>query len=598
MPNPVAASLRKTPTGIEGFDQITRGGLPLGRTSVVMGSPGSGKTVFALQTLVNGALHCGERGIFVAFEENSRSVIANAASFGWDLSDQDMLLFLDAGMSPDVVQTGRFDVGSLLSGLRARFAENRATRIVFDSIDVLLALLDDPFTERQELYRIQEWLADNDVTGIITTRSRGQDDQGSVGYHFLEFMADCVIKLGQTVTRGIAHRDLRVAKYRGSAVSEGVYPMIIGAAGLEVAAPAPTEMRYPVQAERVSSGVERLDTMLRGGYFRGSTVLVTGAPGTAKSTLAAAFAQASARRGERCLYVSFDESSDEIVRNMKSINLDLAPQVAAGNLCIHSVQTGSLNAEQHLLAIKALLAEYQPRALVIDPLSAILRAATEQVNLEVPRRLIDYTKSHGITMLSTSLVESSESPESTEMNVSTIADSWIHLSFKVQMAERNRLLTIVKSRGAGHSRQARELVLSDQGIALSDVYVAGGEVLMGTLRWEKEEALRREQALARRTMLRQERTLALAEATVRGRIELLTRELELRHAEIESLAEDMALASAQSDASRRAISRLRGADPAWPEGAPAPDWPGAEPPRPAPSDAAPPEPASPGPNLH
>jgi circadian clock protein KaiC len=557
---PDAASLKKTPTGIEGFDEITVGGLPLGRTSIIIGGPGSGKTVFALQTLVNGARLRGERGIFVAFEENSRSVIANAASFGWDLSDQDKLLFLDAGMSPDVVQTGRFDVGGLLSGLRTRFAESRATRIVFDSIDVLLTLLDDPFTERQELYRIQDWLAANDVTGIVTARCRGGDAVNMLGYNFLEFMADCVVQLGQRVSNGMAHRDLRVAKYRGSAVHEGVFPMIIGPAGIEVASPVPKEMHFPAFDERVSSGIERLDNMLSGGYFRGSTVLVTGAPGTAKSTLAAAFADASARRGDRCLYVSFDETGAEIVRNLASIKLDLAAHVAAGNLRFHSVQTGSLNAEQHLLAILALIHEYQPRSVVIDPLSAVLRTSTPEVLMDVPRSLINHTKSQGITMLSTSMVENSESPESTEMNVSTIADTWIHVSFKVQVAERNRLLTIVKSRGAGHSRQARELVLSDQGVTLADVYVAGGEVMMGTLRWEKEELLRRERAATHTSLLRRKRVLGLAEAEVRGRIEALNRELEQRRAEIEALTEDIQLESALRDASAIEIGRLRGAD--------------------------------------
>jgi circadian clock protein KaiC len=551
---PDTASLRKTPTGMDGLDEITGGGLPIGRTSIIMGGPGSGKTVFALQALVNGARLCGERGIFIAFEENSRSVIANAASFGWDLSDQDKLLFMDAGMSPDVVQTGRFDVGGLLSGIRTRFAENRATRIVFDSIDVLLALLDDPFTERQELYRIQDWLAANEVTGIVTARS------GMGGYEFLEFMADCVIHLGQHVTRGIAHRDLRVAKYRGSGIHEGVFPLIIGRNGLEVASPIPIEMTFPAFEERVSTGIERLDTMLNGGYYRGSTVLVTGAPGTAKSTLAATFAAASAARGERCLYVSFDESSSEIIRNMASIGLDLKTPVETGNLRFHSVQSGSLNAEEHLLGIKALIREWQPRSLVIDPLSAVLRSATSDVVMDVPLRLINYTKSEGITMLSTSLVENSDSPESTEMNVSTVSDTWLHLAFKVQIGERNRLLTIVKCRGTGHSRQARELVLSDEGVTLSDVYIAGGEVLMGTLRWEKEEAVRREKALAHVGLRRKERELSLAEAEVRGRIEVLNRELELRQAESEALAEEIKLEIQQREVSTTEIGRLRGID--------------------------------------
>jgi circadian clock protein KaiC len=560
MPSPDAAILNKTPTGMEGFDEITGGGLPLGRTSIIIGGPGSGKTVFALQTLVNGARLCGERGIFIAFEENSRSVIANAASFGWDLSDQDKLVFMDAGMSPDVVQTGRFDVGGLLSGIRTRFAENRATRIVFDSIDVLLALLDDPFTERQELYRIQDWLAANEVTGIVTSRSGGRNGFNPLGYNFLEFMADCVVQLGQHMTSGVAHRDLRVAKYRGSAIHEGVFPLIIGTTGMEIASPIPKEMNFPAFGERVSTGVERLDTMLVGGYFRGSTVLVTGAPGTAKSTLAATFAEASSKRGERCLYVSFDESSGEIVRNMASINLDLAAQVASGNLLFHSVQTGALNAEQHLLGIKAIIREYQPRSLVIDPLSAVLRSAAAEIVMDVPLRLIHYTKSAGITMLSTSLVENSESPESTEMNVSTIADTWIHLSFKVQMGERNRLLSIVKARGTAHSRQARELILSDDGVTLSDVYIAGGEVLMGTLRWEKEEAQRRARALAHTDLMRRSRELSQAEAEVRNRIEALNRKLELRRAENAALAEAIRLETRQGETSTEEIGRLRGAD--------------------------------------
>jgi circadian clock protein KaiC len=560
MPTSDVAGIRKTRTGIEGFDEITGGGLPLGRTSIIMGGPGSGKTVFALQTLVNGARLCGERGIFVAFEENSRSIIANAASFGWDLPDEDRLLFLDAGMSPDVVQTGRFDVGALLSGIRTKFAENRATRIVFDSIDVLLALLDDPFTERQELYRIQDWLAENDVTGVITARAISSDGSGTTGYSFLEFMADCVVHLGQYVTGGIAHRALQVAKYRGSAVHEGLFPLLIGATGVNVSNPPPKDMAYPASRERVSSGVERLDAMLSGGYFRGSTILVTGAPGTCKSTLGATFAEASCRRGERCLFVSFDESATEIVRNMASIDLDLAPQVAAGMLHIHAVRTASLNAEQHFMEIKALMDEYQPASLVIDPLSAVIRSATVETLLHVPLRMIYLTKSRGISMLFTSLVDNSESPESTDMNVSTIADTWVHLSYKVQSGERNRLLTIVKSRGAGHSRQARELVLSDQGVTLSDVYVAGGEVLMGTLRWEKEEAQRAEKAQARRSMLRRARQLSLAESEVRGRIEALNRELELRRAESEAVAEDIRLDMAQHDASTAELGRLRGAD--------------------------------------
>lgn len=554
------AGLRKTPTGIEGFDQITEGGLPLGRTSIIMGGPGTGKTVFALQTLINGARLRNERGIFVAFEENSRQVIANAACFGYDLIDQDKLLFIDAGMSPDIVQTGRFDVGGLLSGIRARFSEAHTTRIVFDSIDVLLALLDDPFSERQELYRIQNWLAANEVTGILTARTSGINGGRALGHDFLEFMADCVVHLEQGVTRGIAHRELQVTKYRGATYHEGSTPMIINSNGIAIMDPVPETFAFPAFEERVSTGIKRLDAMLDGGYFRGSSVLLTGAPGTAKSTLAASFAEAASKRGERCLYVSFDESSEEMIRNFASVNLDLAPLVASGNLLVHAVQSGSLNAEQHLFRIVDLINKHQPGSLVIDPLSAVLKTAATDALLDVPVRLIHYTKSRGITMMGTSLVENSESPESTEMNASTIADTWIHLSFRMQAGERNRLLTIVKSRGSGHSNQARELVISNEGVTLADVYVAGGEVLMGTLRWEKEEAQRRTKILARTTLQNKERELSIAEAEIQAHIAALNRELEMRRNEFEALSEALKQGEMQQDAGAMHISRLRGMD--------------------------------------
>lgn len=544
-PSSDVARLKKSLTGIRGFDEITRGGLPSGHTTVILGGPGSGKTVFALQLLING-ISMGERGIFVAFEENTGDIIANAASFGWDMSNVDLLLFLDAGMSPDVVQTGRFDVASLLSSIRARFAENHATRIVFDSIDVLLELLDDPFTERQELFRIQDWLHSNDVTGVLTARARDGNAASLAKYDFLEFMADCVVRLGQYVVGGVAHRDLRVAKYRGAAIDEGVFPMVIGPGGIEVARPVPQQLEYPAFTERVSSGIERLDTMLTGGYFRGSTVLITGAPGTAKSTLVAAFSAATARRGECCLYVSFDESSTEIVRNMHSIGIDLSGMVATGTLVFHAVQSSSLNTERHFLMIQGLIDQYCPSSVVIDPLSALSRPKEPDIVMDVPQRLVNFAKSKGITMIGTSLVANSDSPESTEMNVSTIADTWIHLSFKVQAGERNRLLTIVKSRGTGHSRQAREMLLSAQGVTLADVYVAGGEVLMGTLRWEKEEARRRAAMQARSTLLKRENELRL--------------ELAQRQSELDALAAELQQQEAHSQSQVGDIRRLRGAD--------------------------------------
>ncbi len=296
---PMSHALEKMPSGVEGFDEITGGGLPRNRTSLIIGGPGTGKTVFTLQTLANGARRWGEPGIFVAFEENSRQIIANAASFGWDLATlekEGKLFFLDAHLSADNVQSGKFDLVGMLAGLKAKADEMGAKRIVFDAVDVLLALLNDPIAERRELYRLHDWLSQAGPTGIITLRIEGNDPLLSQHYGFMQFMADCVILLQHHMAERVSLRDLRVLKYRGSHFAENESPLVISPQGMQVTSFGLEEFEVEASAERVSSGVERLDTMLSGGYYRGSSVLITGAPGTAKSTLSAAFAQAACRK--------------------------------------------------------------------------------------------------------------------------------------------------------------------------------------------------------------------------------------------------------------------------------------------------------------
>src|SRR5688572_12246237 len=358
------ATVTKLLTGIQGFDEITHGGLPRGRTTLVMGGPGSGKTVFALQSLVNAAHRTKEASIFVAFEESTRHIVTNATTFGWDLPAlvKKRLFFLDARLSPEVVKAGEFDLIGMLTLLHAKADELHATRIVFDGIDVLLTLLDDPVAERREIYRLRDWLTQTGMTAIITQKVGGHEADHRYG--FLQFMVDCVVVLRHWVVDGSAFRNLRVMKYRGSGFVGDECPISLTAEGMQLTNRGPTELVYEVTDERISSGLPRLDHMLSGGYHRGSNVLISGAPGTAKSTLAGLFAAAACKRGERTLYVSFDEGAAQIVRNLRSVNIHLARHLKSGLLQMHSTRTRGPNIEDQFGALRAKVRERSPRCLV------------------------------------------------------------------------------------------------------------------------------------------------------------------------------------------------------------------------------------------
>lgn len=556
--------LQKLPTGIAGFDEITGGGLPKGRTTLVMGSPGAGKTLFALETLVNSARTYGESGIFIAFEENSRQIIENAATFGWDLPalERDKLFFLDAKLPSSIVQSGDFDLSGMLAGLSAKAGEMCCKRIVFDGIDVLLTLLNDPVAERREIFRLHEWLLESDTTGIITAKADASDRLSSERYAFMQFMVDCVVQLHHRLSDRVSLRGLRVLKYRGSGFAENEFPLIISSSGMEVATFGVAELDHEVSAERVSTGVERLDTMLDGGYYRGSTALVTGAPGTAKTTLGGAFVEAACERGEQALYVSFDEAADQLVRNLASVNIDLQPHRDSGLLHIYSIRTEVMSAEAHFIKLKALIRELRPRCLVLDPISALAKTGGQVAAVHASLRLIDYAKSDGITVFCTSLVSSSDAlVETTETQISTIADTWMHLSYVASGGERNRAITIVKSRGMKHSNQVRELILSDDGVTLADVYTAGGEVLMGTARWEREAQVRAEQIRLDAEMERGRRELELAEAELSTRIAALQRELESRRAAQMVVEAESAARAKRLGETTHTIQLLRGENP-------------------------------------
>ena len=515
-------ALKKAASGIPGFDEITGGGLPRGRTTLLQGGPGSGKTVFALQFLTNGAGIYNEPGILVAFEETSERILANAESFDWKLAQlqRKKLLFIDAQPNYDLVQTGDFDLCGMLAGLGLQVSRIKTRRIVFDALDILLAMLPDLAARRREIYRLHEWLVTRRLTCIFTLKG-SMDEANSITqqpYGFMQFMVDCSVILNHSVVAGVSQRNLRVQKYRGSSFDENESPFVIGDRGFDVAI-VRTSGRADVKVtnERVTSGIKRLDTMLGGGYYRAACVLITGFPGTAKTTLSGAFAEAACRRGERTLFVSFDSDSTEVIRNLASVGIRLERYLKSGLLQMVSARTIVGSAEMSLVRIKAIAAEHRARCLVIDPVSALSNSSTQIAAHGVGQRLVDWSKADRITMVCTSLLNeiAQDSGVDTPLHISTLADTWIHLSYVVQAGERNRGMSIIKSRGTSHSNQVRELILSNAGVTLADIFTAGGEVLMGTMRWQKESAER----------------VAAEVAEVAGKVKLVT--LDAQQAELE-----------------------------------------------------------------
>jgi circadian clock protein KaiC len=561
-----ALSLAKASTGIQGLDEITHGGLPRGRTTLVQGGPGCGKTILSLQTLVNGARVNREPGIFVAFEESSERILANAEAFGWDLPglQKEKLFFIDSLPDPDLAQSGNFDLQGMLAALSEKAREVGAKRIVFDAVDVLLALLNDAASERREVYRLHEWLLAQNLTAIITAKSGGYEtyapNRPQLG--FMQFMVDCALVLKHEVVSGVSERSLRVIKFRGSAFAENEAPFLIGDRGIEVASS--NEMQKidrVASTERVSTGVSRLDAMLDGGYYRAATVLITGFPGTAKSTLCAAFAEAACARGERTLFISFDSDAAETMRNFASVGIRLERFVKKGLLRMVLARAITGSPETHLMQIKKFAREHEARCMIIDPISSLLRSGREDTVRGVVERLIDWSKVAGITLVCTALLErAAPEAEGTPIKISTLPDTWIHLHYLVNGGERNRGLSIVKSRGTAHSNQVRELVLTKDGVTLADAYTTGGEVLMGTLRWEKEDA---ERALLDKNKVAAKlkwATIESEEAVIEVRLKALQLELRAKQAEKESLSRVTNDLNADLANGKSHLQSLRGVD--------------------------------------
>jgi circadian clock protein KaiC len=502
---PILDVLLKCPTGITGLDEITGGGLPQGRPTLVCGGTGCGKTLLAMEFLVRGATEFNEPGVYMSFEEKSEELAKNFASLGFDLNDmvarKKLTLDYVHVEKSEIEETGEYDLEGLFIRIGHAIDSIGAKRVVLDTIEALFSGLANEIVLRAELRRLFRFLKTKGVTAIITGE---QGEQTLTRYGLEEYVADCVIFLDHTVTQQIATRRLRIVKYRGSAHGTNEYPFLIDEQGLSVMPISSIGLDHPASGERVSTGVARMDTMMGGkGYYKGSSILVTGTAGTGKSSLAAHFVDAACRRGERCLYFAFEESRNQIIRNMRSIGIDLEQWVKKGLLEFRNSRPSLYGLEMHLVTMHKAIGAFDPSIVVVDPISNLVAAASENEVKSMLSRLIDFLKMRQITAFCTDLTAVGGSLERTEVGISSLMDTWLLLQVMEASGERNRGLFILKSRGMEHSNQVREFCLSDNGIQLRDVYVGTGGVLTGAARVaqeakEKAEAIERSQEIERK----------------------------------------------------------------------------------------------------
>jgi circadian clock protein KaiC len=477
-------SLPKALTGIQGLDEITRGGFPRGRPTLVCGSAGAGKTLLAMEFLVRGATEYNESGVFMAFEETAPELTQNVRSLGFDLDDlvSEKKLAIDFVRieRSEIDETGDYDLEGLFIRLGAAIDAIGAKRVVLDTIENLFAGLQNEGILRAELRRLFRWLKDRGVTAVITAE-RGD---GTLTRHGLEeYVSDCVILLDHRVTEQVSTRRLRVVKYRGTAHGTNEYPFLIDEDGFSVLPVTSLGLQHQVSEERISTGIPRLDTMLGGkGFYRGTTVLISGTAGTGKTSLAAHFVDAACRRGERCLYFSFEESPGQLIRNMRSIGLNLERWVKKNLLQFHSSRATFYGLEMHLAIIHKVVQEFQPQVVVLDPVGSLIQSGSKRDAHIMLIRLIDFLKLQQITAFLTNLNSGGNALEQTDVEISSIVDSWLLVRNIELDGERNRALNVLKSRGMAHSNRLREFLLTEHGVDLQDVCVGPEGVLTGSSR--------------------------------------------------------------------------------------------------------------------
>jgi circadian clock protein KaiC len=486
---PSFRALPKALTGIQGLDEITKGGLPRGRPTLVSGSAGSGKTLFGLEFLVRGATQYDEPGVFMSFEETLPDLTNNAASLGFDLNGlvADKKLFMDHVhvSRSEISETGEYDLDGLFIRIADAVERVGAKRIVLDTLEALFAELPNPGILRAEIRRLFAWLKQKGLTTVITAERDRPDTLTRNGIE--EFVSDCVIVLDHRIREEISTRRLRIVKYRGSTHGTNEYPFLIDDFGLSVLPISSLGLDHPAPAVRISTGIDRLDGMMGGkGFFRGSSILMSGTAGTGKTTVAAHFVDASCRRGERCLYFAFEESPKQIVRNMRSVGVDLEPWVRKGLLRFHAARPTYAGIEEVLLVTHKHIASFKPSIVVVDPMTNLLQVSTLNEVRSMLTRLVDFLKTKEITAVFTSLTLAGGSLEANEADVSSLMDTWLLLKTIEVGGERNRAIYVLKSRGMEHSNQIREFVLTNDGLRLLDVYLGPEGVLTGSARVTQE----------------------------------------------------------------------------------------------------------------
>ena len=484
-------ALQKALTGIQGLDEITGGGLPQGRPTLISGGAGSGKTMFGLEFLVRGATQYGEPGVFMSFEETIPDLTANAASLGFDLTRlvAEKKLFFDHVLitRTEIQETGEYDLEGLFIRIADAAQQVGAKRVVLDTIEALFAELPNPGILRAEIRRLFGWLKQRGLTTVITAERDGPDKLTRHGIE--EFVSDCVILLDHRSLQGISTRRLRIVKYRGSTHGTNEYPFVIDERGISVLPISSLGLDHPAPVERISTGITRLDGMLGGlGFFRGSSVLLSGTSGVGKTSVAAHFVDAACRRGERCLYFAFEESPRQIVRNMRSIGIDLEPWTRKGLLQFQAARPTYGGIEQHLLVTHRCVSSFRPSVVVVDPITNLLTVSTLHEVRSMLTRMVDFLKTQQITALFTSLTAAGGDLEATEADVSSLMDSWLLMRSIEVGGELNRAMYVLKSRGMVHSNQIREFLLTDDGLRLLDVYLGPEGVLTGAARVSQENS--------------------------------------------------------------------------------------------------------------
>ncbi len=555
-------ALEKCRTGISGFDEITGGGVPKGRPTLVCGGAGSGKTLFAMEFLLNGATQFNEPGIFISFEENERELTENVASLGWDLEalSREKKIFLDHVYieRSEIEETGEFNLDGLFIRIESALRAVNAKRIAVDSMEALFSGFSDEMSLRAEIRRLFRWLKEKGLTAVIT----GEQGKGSFTRHGLEeYISDCVVFLDNRMNDQVATRRIRVVKYRGTSHGANEYPFLITEKGFSVLPITSLNLDYSVSTERISTGVERLDTMLGGqGFFRGSSILVSGTAGTGKSSLAARFAAAACNRGEQALYFSFEESPQQIMRNMGSIGIDLRSPAENGLLHFRSVRASSFGMEIHLSMMVKAMNDINPTVVAIDPISNLSSVGDEKEVKETLTRLIDYMKMKGITSFFTDLTFGGNALEKTQNAISSLMDTWILLKDIELNGERNRGMYVLKSRGMAHSNQIREFLITNDGLQLVDAYIGPGGVLTGTSRINQEAVETAEEQLRQQKLERLRRDLKRRENAMESRMQEIKDAFQSEKEEIEHALAELEVSKTSLNQNIRKLTKMRGAD--------------------------------------